>query len=51
MGMTAHKMAHEPDEKRWKCHKGCPDDVTFGSKKAQSNHYKYKHSDTTGVYL
>ena len=36
-GMKAHKMAHEPEEKRWKCKKGCA--VTFGSKKGELNHY------------
>ena len=41
-GITAHKMAHKPDEERWPCPRGC--DVTFGSKKAQANHVKQKHS-------
>ena len=47
-GMKAHKMAHEPEEKRWKCKKGCA--VTFGSKKGELNHYKYKHSDKVQVF-
>ena len=41
-GITAHKMAHKPDAERWPCPRGC--DVTFGSKKAQANHVKQKHS-------
>ena len=48
-GMTAHKMAHEPDEKRWKCPKECVG-VTFGTKKAQNNHMKYKHKDSVEVF-
>ena len=47
-GITAHKLAHEPDEKRLKCPAGC--DVTFGSKKSQSNHMKYKHGGSNKVF-